>query len=210
MTDTNYVDPQVLVTFLGLHDTGRFANESGITLDSMKLAFTFLLTARGTPLIYYGDEIGMRGGGDPDNRRDFPGGWKEDTRNAFESVGRTKAESEIHAHVKRLIKLRRDLEPLRNGRLATLCATDKTLAFTRTSPQGAVLVAFNNCATVQTMTLKLNGPLATESRLFDRILGGSPVIVKQGTIQLQLQPHSATILAPEVTMVAAESTTDGN
>jgi glycosidase len=36
------------------------------------------MTARGIPMIYYGDEIGMRGGGDPDNRRDFPGGWPED------------------------------------------------------------------------------------------------------------------------------------
>src|SRR5439155_21150625 len=55
--DTNYVNPRVLVTFLGLHDTPRFMSEPGATIDSLKLAFTFLLTARGTPLIYYGDEI---------------------------------------------------------------------------------------------------------------------------------------------------------
>ena len=76
--------PRVLVTFLGSHDVPRFMNEPGATADGLQLAFTFLLTARGTPLVYYGDEIAMPGGGDPDNRRDFPGGWPGDPRNAFD------------------------------------------------------------------------------------------------------------------------------
>ena len=68
----------MLVTFSGLHDVGRFMNEPGATVEGRQLADTFLLTARGTPLVYYGDEIGLRGGGDPDNRRDFPGGFAGD------------------------------------------------------------------------------------------------------------------------------------
>ena len=71
--DHLYRDPGSFVTFLGLHDVPRFMNEPGATVDGLKLAFTFLLTARGTPLVYYGDEIALPGGGDPDNRRDFPG-----------------------------------------------------------------------------------------------------------------------------------------
>jgi neopullulanase len=105
--DTNYVDASHLVTFLGLHDTGRFLSEPGATRAGLKLAFTYLLTARGTPLIYYGDEIGMTGGGDPHNRAGFPGGWPEDKRNAFETSGRTAEEEGIHAHVTKLLKLRR-------------------------------------------------------------------------------------------------------
>src|SRR6185295_13460437 len=87
--DHLYRDPASFVTFLGLHDVPRFMNEPGATLDGLKLAFTFLLTARGTPLVYYGDEIALPGGGDPDNRRDFPGGFPGDARSAFESGSRS-------------------------------------------------------------------------------------------------------------------------
>ncbi len=72
--DHLYRDPSVLVTLLGLHDVPRFMGEPGATVAALKNAFTFLFTTRGTPLLYYGDEIAMAGGGDPDNRRDFPGG----------------------------------------------------------------------------------------------------------------------------------------
>ena len=67
--DHLYPNPNVLVTFLGLHDVARFMNEPGATVEGLKLASTFLMTARGTPLVYYGDEIAMRGGNDPDNLR---------------------------------------------------------------------------------------------------------------------------------------------
>jgi glycosidase len=87
--DNQYVDATRLVNFLGLHDHPRFLSERGATMDGMKLAFAFLLTTRGTPLIYYGDEIGMRGQADPANRQDFPGGWPDDAQNAFKSSGRS-------------------------------------------------------------------------------------------------------------------------
>ena len=82
--DRFYADPNLLVTFLGLHDVARFMNEPGASAAKLKLAFTYLATTRGIPMIYYGDEIGMPGGEDPDNRRDFPGGWPGDSNNAFD------------------------------------------------------------------------------------------------------------------------------
>ena len=45
-------------------------------------------------MIYYGDEIAMPGGNDPDNRRDFPGGWKGDAKNAFTAEGRSPEQRE--------------------------------------------------------------------------------------------------------------------
>ena len=64
-------------------------SEPGANATRLKLAFTYLLSMRGTPEIYYGDEIGMKGGDDPDNRRDFPGGWTSDAENAFDPGRRT-------------------------------------------------------------------------------------------------------------------------
>jgi neopullulanase len=75
--DRLHPHPQNLVTFFGNHDTTRFLNETGATRDELKLAFALLATVRGMPQVYSGDEIAMQGGEDPDNRRNFPGGFPE-------------------------------------------------------------------------------------------------------------------------------------
>jgi glycosidase len=196
--DALYVNPRVLVTFLGLHDTARFLNEPGATLAGLKLAFTFLLTTRGTPLIYYGDEIAMRGGGDPDNRRDFPGGWSEDPGQAFEPSGRTAEQAEVHAHVKRLLALRRRCEPLRRGSLVGLVATENTYAAARVSPKQLAVAAINRSTQPQTLELDLAAArLGSPKTLTDRLggLGRLPVI--QGVVKLTLPPRSAAVLTHE-------------
>ncbi|HZD03543.1 MAG TPA: glycoside hydrolase family 13 protein, partial [Longimicrobiales bacterium] len=57
---------------LGSHDTPRFLTEAGEEVDRLRLATVFQLTFPGAPGIYYGDEVGVTGGPDPENRRAFP------------------------------------------------------------------------------------------------------------------------------------------
>jgi neopullulanase len=140
--DRVYRDPSSLVTLLGLHDVGRFMGEQGATVDGLKLAFTFLLTARGTPLIYYGDEVAMPGGNDPDNRRDFPGGWPADPRNAFGASGRTPDQQAVFEHVRKLTRLRAERRDLRTGQTEHLHAGEQTFVYRR----GLTVVALNNDA----------------------------------------------------------------
>ncbi len=142
--DRYYADANSLVTFLGLHDVARFMNEPGATTAKLKLAFTYLATVRGTPMIYYGDEIGMPGGNDPDNRRDFPGGWQEDTRNAFEAAGRTPQEQEVFSHVQKVLALRAKTPVLRHGKFVDLAVTEKTWAYARVDEDAAAIVVMNN------------------------------------------------------------------
>ncbi len=73
--DRLYPHPELLVTFIGNHDMKRFLTDANGSQDKLKLAFSLLATLRGIPQLYYGDEIGMTGGDDPDNRHDFPGGF---------------------------------------------------------------------------------------------------------------------------------------
>jgi hypothetical protein len=91
----------------------------------------------------------MPGGGDPDNRRDFPGGWKEDLRNAFEAGGRTREEQEIFSHVQKLLALRAANPELRAWHTETLVATEQTLVYRR----GPMVVAINNDTTAATVRL---------------------------------------------------------
>ena len=151
--DQLYRDPSSLVTFIGLHDVSRFMNERGATTDGLKVAFTFLLTARGTPMIYYGDEVALPGGGDPDNRRDFPGGWSGDSHNAFEASGRTAPEQEVWAHVQKLLRLRSERSDLRTAAMEHLLADEQTFVYRR----GRTVVALNNGTKSAEVRLPLSG-----------------------------------------------------
>jgi neopullulanase len=163
--DRLYCHPEMLVTFLGNHDVQRFMNEPGATPDGLKLAFTFLLTARGTPTIYYGDEIGMKGGEDPDNRRDFPGGWREDRRNAFTASGRTAEESEMFNYVQKLTALRSELQPLRRGEMRNLTVSKQAWVYLRRSPAGTVIVALNNGTGAVSIPVRFDSDKQFHSRL---------------------------------------------
>ena len=93
--DELYPNPEMLVTFLGNHDNRRFLGEKDSSPAKLKAAFSLLLTMRGIPQVYSGDEIAMSGGDDPDNRRDFPGGFPGDPRIAFTPAGRTPEQKRV-------------------------------------------------------------------------------------------------------------------
>jgi neopullulanase len=143
--DWLYPNPDVLTTFLGVHDIERFMNEKGATIEGLKLAQTFIMTTRGTPLLYYGDEIAMPGGGDPDNRRDFPGGFPGDKSNAFDASGRTKEQNDVWNHLAKLGELRKTYGALRTGKSLDLLEEPLQMAYARLMDEKfAVLMIFNN------------------------------------------------------------------
>jgi glycosidase len=192
--DTNYVNPRVLVTFLGLHDMPRFLHETGADITGLNLAFTFLLTTRGTPLIYYGDEIAMRGGGDPDNRRDFPGGFPGDTQSAFTAKGRTSEQAAVFNHVQKLLKIRRDLEPLRRGDLTVLHASGDAWACVRKSGRGLALVVINNGSQPLRLDLSAHAVGLKPGRsLRDRLPGKGTIKPENGILRLSLPARSSAV-----------------
>lgn len=196
--DHLYPRPDLLVTLLGLHDVQRFLNEPGATPEGLRLAFTFLATSRGIPLVYYGDEIAMAGGNDPDNRRDFTGGFPGDPRDAFTAAGRTPEEEKTFRHVQKLLKLRQELAPLRRGRTLHLDTSEWTYVYARREAGHGVLVAFNNDAKqerVVTVDAAAAG-LADGQRLVDRLGAGGAAggTVQGGRLTLTLPPRSGAVL----------------
>lgn len=129
--DALYPHPERLVTFIGNHDTTRFLTEDGGSIPKLKLALGLVATLRGMPQIYSGDEIGMQGGADPDNRRDFPGGFPGDARSAFTPAGRTADEESVFAWISGLLKLRASHSALQTGIEQNLLANDNLFAFVR-------------------------------------------------------------------------------
>jgi glycosidase len=191
--DRLYPNAAVLVTLLGLHDVPRFMSVKGATAAGLKLAFTFLLTTRGTPLIYYGDEIGMPGGNDPDNRRDFPGGWPGDVRNAFDERGRTAEENSVWSHVRKLTNLRREMASLRRGRLVHVLATEKQYVYARVLGDAAALVVLNNDRSPATVEFDTSD--FRDGEYTDRAGGGSTMRVQSGRARVELSAFSSAVFA---------------
>lgn len=191
--DHLYPNANLLWTFLGLHDVGRFMSETGATAEGLKLACTFLMTARGVPLIYYGDEIGLPGGGDPDNRRDFPGGWPGDARDAFTAAGRTPAEEAMFQHVQRLARLRQEQPALRRGRLVTLETTDQAWAYARVGEGGPVLVALNNATEPMTLRVPVAAAQIADGATLRDALGGATANVSGGLATITLSARTGAV-----------------
>jgi glycosidase len=169
-------------------------SEPGASVRGLRLAFTFLMTARGTPLVYYGDEIGMPGGDDPDNRRDFPGGWRDDARNAFADAGRSPDEQGVFAHLRRLLHLRAELSPLRRGSMANLALGEHSWAYARLAGGQAVVVFLNNGGAAAEIDAPAPPAAFAEGALLeDRLEAAPPLRVAGGRLRVSLPGWSGAI-----------------
>jgi neopullulanase len=195
--DWLYPKPDVLTSFVGNHDVGRFMAEPGATVEGLKLAETFIMTTRGTPIIYYGDELAMRGGNDPENRKDFPGGFPGDPKNAFTPAGRSAEENDVWNYVAKLGQIRKDLEPLRRGSSIDLVDEEQQLAFARVTLKEGVIVVFNNDTKPADLSfdvsmIKLISPNAT---LTDALGKLGDVKIENGAVKIKMPARSAAILS---------------
>ena len=148
--DNVYTNHNRLVTLMDNHDLpmrfisgilSRYGNDRQIALAVYKMVITFMMTTRGIPQIFYGNEFGMEGFADPDNRRDMP--WKilgED----FSPRDEYGFEKEIFLHIKKLIAFRKENQALCWGSLVTLYADCFIYAYLREFRGNVVIVAMNN------------------------------------------------------------------
>jgi cyclomaltodextrinase len=132
-----------MYNLLGSHDTERILTRMGNHVEKTKLAYLFQFAYPGAPAIYYGDEIGLVGGKDPDCRGAFL--WEESNWNA-----------ELHNYVKKLISLRKKHDTLRWGDFLPLISSldPACYAFARTASEGTVLVVINPSA--KELSTKIN------------------------------------------------------
>ena len=193
--DELYPHPETLVTFVGNHDDRRFVSEEGSNPARLKAALSLLLTLRGIPQIYSGDEIAMPGGSDPDNRRDFPGGFPGDPRNAFTTNGRTPEEQEVFAHVQSLLALRKSHVALRTGKQWHIGWDDTYYAFLRELPEEKLLVVYNNA--MQTVALNIpveNTPLETAHQL-QTVFGNIAAELISGQVRVSLPAQTLSVFS---------------
>lgn len=137
--------PRALFEF-GYKDEGETPEEIELAKKKLMLAVFFQMTYPGAPAIYYGDEVGVTGGGDPFNRGTFP--WKEDGGNPDE---------ELHAEIKRLVTLRNQYAVLRRGSVEPIYVDNHVIVLWREDQDHVALVTVSNAPTAQQVDLNLQG-----------------------------------------------------
>ena len=183
--DALYPDPSRLTVLANNHDTTRFLSLEGATSAGAMMHTAFILSVRGIPQLYSGEEIAMEGGEDPDNRRGFPG-------RAFKPEGRSAKQKEMFDWTRSWIRLRREHAAIRSGRLIDLFADDESYVFARQLNDETIIIAINRENKPKQVTMPA-GSIGLKDGVVLKSLIGAEVSsrVIKGEAELNLLPQTA-------------------
>ncbi|MNY21668.1 Amylopullulanase precursor [compost metagenome] len=153
-------------------------------MSKLKLAVLFQMTYPGAPVVYYGDEIGMQGGKDPDNRRAFE--WNAGKQNR-----------DLLGFYKQLIALRNATPALRTGAFRSIRRHNDLglFGYVRELGKDKVAVMLNNSADTREWSLDVSSAFADGTALRDPLTGRS-YTVQRGHVPLKLAPKQGVLLMP--------------
>ncbi len=167
------------LNLLDSHDTARFLHQAGNDQSALRLSLLFMLTLPGAPCIYYGTEIGVTGGHDPDCRRAFP--WDQ-----------AAWDHDLLAFTQRAIALRHGSRALRRGDFTILYAYNDICAYARQAGADAAVVVLNAGREPGVVSLDVDD-LLPDGNLTDA-WAGLPGRVSHGTLRhFDLPARSAAV-----------------
>jgi glycosidase len=171
------------LNLLASHDTARLLSITQGDRGSLKLATLLLLTFPGAPSIYYGDEVGLLGGIDPDSRRGFPAEdqWDRD----------------LLDYHRQLIALRKAYPALRTGRYHTLFAQGHVYALARVLDDEQVIVALNVGS--ESATVHISRDALPGRSQGDRVFGDGEAHWSDTGLSLMLPARSGLVLVQRQT-----------
>jgi len=229
--DSLYPHPERLVSFLGNHDTKRFMSDSqphenstkaqtkpqteAETEAALRLAFAYIMTTRGMPQIYSGDELAMHGGEDPDNRMDFPGGFPGASSNAFapdsgndsRTDGRSTQQQQMRTWVSHLATVRRAHPSLTCGAEQVIASNEDWIVYLRDSSHSVsgscssdrerMLVAIHRGPASDSLTVPLAQTWMSGCQIMPPEMAavGSSVVIADSEMKLQMQANDVLIAA---------------
>jgi len=143
--DIVYSDPDNLLVFFDNHDVDRAMLVADGNVDKFKIALNLVLFTRGIPKIFYGTEIGIKGGTKHGElRKPFSGGFVGDDRNTFTKVGRTQYEIDIYDYLQKLLKLRNAYPSLSKGKLRHIYPFDDIYTLVKNYEDETTMVVINS------------------------------------------------------------------
>jgi glycosidase len=155
-----------------------------LTYKKIELYFAYLMTIPGIPTIYYGDEIGITGAADPDNRRMMK--WND---------GLNKYSTELKNNIAKLTNLRNSHSALRYGDYISLKANDNTFAYLRNDFSGKMLIVINYSNNGKKIEFKLPKDLQLENK--KHLYGNGKIKIQNNNFSIETKPYSVNIFGFE-------------
>ena len=184
-----------MLNLVGSHDVERVltmlgSSEAGVAQKRLQLLWTWQMTMPGAPCVYYGDEAGVEGYKDPDNRRTYP--WGRENK-------------ELLAACRQRIKLRRQYAALRTGRFIPLLTEGPVYVYARaieggkdvfgkTASDGLFIIALNSGAEAKTVTVWTDA--LAYGDLVDLLEPSKTIATSGGKFTITLPPYGSMVLAP--------------
>ncbi len=208
------------VRFLGTHDSNRMASRAAFdpaqgcrwpdgggcaalpadptdpaVFGRLRRAFTILYTSPGIPFLYYGDELAMAGGNDPDNRRDMP--WTGALAGlAMGSTSTRLEQEELRSYMMALGRARADSIALRRGRRVSLHVTDDLYVYAYTHDAGDLaLVAVNRGGAVADLRIDLTASMLGRTTSLEAVAGVGTATLTGTRVGLTLEAGAAVVFA---------------
>lgn len=186
--DAVYADPTHLLTFLSNHDTNRFAcvQAQADLKWRYKQAITLLLTLRGIPQLYYGDELAMaanKSKGDGALRQNFPGGFAHDSINAFTGEHLTPLMQHTHALTRKLLQWRKGCDAVKWGSFCHFAPKEGVYVYARQYKGHVVTVMINGTNTPACVDLAHYAEVLPKPYAHD-VLSGRRVNLDKGSLQM--------------------------
>ncbi|OGU69851.1 MAG: hypothetical protein A2W30_09945 [Ignavibacteria bacterium RBG_16_36_9] len=143
--DKVYSDTDNLLVFFDNHDVDRAMLVADGNIDKFKIALNLVLFTRGIPAIFYGTEIGIKGGTKHGElRQQFPGGFVGDDRNAFNKEGRTEKEDDLYEYLQKLLRLRNEYPVLSKGKLRHIYPADNVYILIKSYEDQMAVILINS------------------------------------------------------------------
>lgn len=165
--DFVYADPNKILVLGDNHDMDRLFMQLNQDVDLTKMALTYLLTIRGIPQIFYGTEVLLDNTPHHKNdgliRADFPGGWKEDTVNAFTAKGLSVKQQNMQSYLKQLLNWRKNNPVIANGETLHFAPFNGVYVYFRYNKEKKIMVVMN----------KNDKEFTIETKRFAEILKGN-------------------------------------
>jgi cyclomaltodextrinase / maltogenic alpha-amylase / neopullulanase len=181
----------VQLNLLGSHDAPRALTVLGRDRAALRIAMLLQLTLPGAPCIYYGDEIGMEGAGDPDCRRAYP-------------IDPGSGDTDLRSFVRAVVEARRDRLALRRGTVRTLAATRNAVALLREADGQRAIVIANAGRDPETIAFELPQPDWRGLRALDLPGWRAPSLDGSGSAGSSVQESLSFNLPPQVGLVLVD------
>lgn len=168
-----------MYNLLGSHDTERIKTELNGDQKKLKMAHTFLMAFPGAPAIYYGDEVGVDGGKDPDCRKAFP--WDENMW-----------DRDLRKYLQQLINIRKSRSLLRRGSYQEVLVDGKKgiYAFARKMGEESLLTIMNASGTRRNFKVQVSDLNWKDGRIINDLLSNQEFIVAGTEVNISVEPWS--------------------